>query len=77
MGMAKRPPQDPLKGGGGTMSALPRVELRPCRFGLRFLWAVTRPLKNKLRGILEPRLWAIQHAANNAAAAGDGPCQEF
>jgi anti-sigma regulatory factor (Ser/Thr protein kinase)/ActR/RegA family two-component response regulator len=59
------------------MSALPRVELRPVPVRIALLVGGDAQIEEQLRGIFEPGLWAIQHAANNASAVGMAHVRNF
>jgi anti-sigma regulatory factor (Ser/Thr protein kinase)/ActR/RegA family two-component response regulator len=50
------------------MSALPNIEMRPIPVRIALLVGGDSPIEEQLRGILEPGLWALQHAADNATA---------
>jgi anti-sigma regulatory factor (Ser/Thr protein kinase)/CheY-like chemotaxis protein len=51
-----------------VMNALPNLQLRPIAVRIALLVGADSETEEQLRGILEPGAWAIQHAANNAAA---------
>jgi anti-sigma regulatory factor (Ser/Thr protein kinase)/ActR/RegA family two-component response regulator len=59
------------------MSALPRIEMRPVPVRIALLVGADPQIEEQLRGILEPGLWAIQHAANNNAALGIAHVKNF
>ena len=50
------------------MSALPNIEMRPVPVRTALLVGRDSYIEEQLRGVLEPGLWALQHAADNAAA---------
>jgi anti-sigma regulatory factor (Ser/Thr protein kinase)/CheY-like chemotaxis protein len=50
------------------MVALPNIELRPLPVRVALLVGGDSHIAEQLRDILEPGLWAVQHAADNAAA---------
>jgi anti-sigma regulatory factor (Ser/Thr protein kinase)/CheY-like chemotaxis protein len=56
------------------MNALSNIEMRPLPVRIALLVGGDSNIAEQLRGILEPALWVLQHAADNAAAlamAGD------
>jgi len=50
------------------MSALPNIEMRPVAVRIALLVGGDSQIEEQLRGILEPGLWALQHAHDNTAA---------
>jgi len=50
------------------MSALSNVRMRPIPVRIALLVGGDPQIEEQLRGILEPGLWAVQHAHDNAAA---------
>src|SRR5579862_7611947 len=50
------------------MSALPKVKMRPIPVRIALLVGGDSQIEEQLRDILEPGLWALQHAADNATA---------
>jgi anti-sigma regulatory factor (Ser/Thr protein kinase)/ActR/RegA family two-component response regulator len=50
------------------MSALPNIEMRPIPVRIALLVGGDSQIEEQLRDILEPGLWALQHAQDNAAA---------
>ena len=50
------------------MSALPHIEMRPIPVRTALLVGGDPGVDSQLRRILEPGLWALQHASDNAAA---------
>jgi len=50
------------------MSALPNTEMRPVPVRTALLVGRDSHIEEQLRAILEPGLWALQHATDNAAA---------
>src|SRR5882762_50914 len=50
------------------MSALPNTEMRPVPVRAVLLVGGDSHIEEQLRAILEPGLWTLQHATDNAAA---------
>jgi anti-sigma regulatory factor (Ser/Thr protein kinase)/CheY-like chemotaxis protein len=50
------------------MSALPHVAMRPVPVRMALLVGGDSQIEDQLRGILEPGLWTLHHATDNAAA---------
>jgi anti-sigma regulatory factor (Ser/Thr protein kinase)/CheY-like chemotaxis protein len=50
------------------MSALPSIDMRPVPIRTALLVGGDSQIEAQLKGILETKAWAIQHAGNNAAA---------
>ena len=50
------------------MSALPKVKMRPIPVRIALLVGRDLQIEEQLRDILEPGLWALQHATDNATA---------
>src|SRR5580765_3137233 len=50
------------------MSALSNIEMRPIAVRIALLVGGDSRIEEQLRGILEPGLWALQHAHDNTAA---------
>jgi anti-sigma regulatory factor (Ser/Thr protein kinase)/ActR/RegA family two-component response regulator len=59
------------------MSALPNIELRPVPVRIALLVGGDSQTEEQLRDILEPGLWALQHATDNAAALAMAGSKNF
>jgi len=58
----------PARPGGSDVSAPPNIESRPVPVRVALLVGGDSRIEQQLRAILEPGLWALQHATNNAEA---------
>jgi len=53
---------------GFNVNALPDIEMRPIPVRTALLVGENSDIREQVRGILEPGLWALQYAVDNAAA---------